>query len=713
MEGIRGQIRRSPAQAVWGRILAGLLFFAVLVCLGGRSASAKEQAKITACVLRSASRLQVTAECEPDSISGKNCYLFALPFDGGRITPGEKPLARIRKSDVMKFSVRVPKDKRQELLYAQFVIAQKRSGKYAVISNAGYITNPGKTAKSRYAFPQASSKKGLQVASSMVEDAVELNVRHSTLNIDLGYLLAVGGRRNSSDAIPYQYRGTTYWMDRRVIADYDRQLQALRVSDTVVSAVLLLSYRAGNTGLIHPKARKRGYPYYAWNLTSEKARQTFQAALTFLAERYSTKNSEYARIVNWIVGNEVESPKHWNYSGKMKLQAYAAQYAKQFRLVYTAVTSVYANARVYISLSHLWNANPHDSFTARETLEAFVQALGAQGYIPWNLAYHPYSSPLTEPKFWENKNGMVTAALTSPVINMGNLSVLTGYIRSTYGSSTRVILSEQGFTSRQKKKNVEAEQAAAIAYSYLITEADDMVDSFIMNRHVDHKTEVKTGLNLGLWTTSSTEWADRKKSSWTVFKYMDTSLSEKATDAALPVINITKWSDVIEGYSPALYEKVDLTEGSLQIVSRYKKGRKIPGRWKSYGAAGKISAQNSVYAVVHDTKRNPHSLWGFTQAFRRGLNMEKRPVLGTTLEISGARRRNALVKMRFYSGNSECELSQVIPCGKRVCLCADLSGWAFRGKISRIIITAEPVSGGWKKGAEMKMTRPVAGKRQG
>ena len=106
MEGIGGQIRRSPAQAVRGKILEGLLFFAVLVCLGGRSASAKEQAKITACVLRSASRLQVTAECEPDSISGKNCYLFALPFDGGRITPGEKPLARICKSDVMKFSVR-------------------------------------------------------------------------------------------------------------------------------------------------------------------------------------------------------------------------------------------------------------------------------------------------------------------------------------------------------------------------------------------------------------------------------------------------------------------------------------------------------------------------------------------------------------------------------------------------------------------------------
>ena len=93
--------------------------------------------------------------------------------------------------------------------------------------------------------------------------------------------------------------------------------------------------------------------------------------------------------------------------------------------------------------------------------------------------------------------------------------------------------------------------------------------------------------------------------------------------------------------------------------------------------------------------------------------MEKRPVLCTTLEISGARSRNVLVKMRFYSGNSQCELSQIIPRGRKVALCADLSSWASRGKISRIIITAEPVSGGWKKGAEMRMTRPVAGKRQG
>jgi len=687
-----------------------IMFVLLMSCLISMPFYAKGQAQITACALRSSSVLSVSAACDPESVSGKKCYLFALPFAGGRISSKAEPLAEKRKANLMRFSVALSKTKRQELLYAQYVIAEKSAGKYRVISPASYITNPGRAAKLRFAFPQAVSKKGLQVADSMVEDAVELNVRHSTLNILLANLLADRSREGGKDAIAWQYGGRTYWMDRKIVEGYDRQLEALRTSDAVVSAILLLNYKPGRTGLIHPKARKKGYAYYAWNLTSESARQTFQAILTFLAERYSPKKAAYGRIVNWIVGNEVESPTHWNYSGNMKLGPYMAQYAKQFRLTYTAVTSVYANARVYISLSHLWNANPYDRFTARETLSAFVSAIRSQGYIPWNLAYHPYSSPLTEPKFWENKNGLLTAALTSPVINMGNLSVLTGYIKATYGSGTRIILSEQGFTSVQKKTEVQAEQAAAIAYSYLLTEADDMVDSFIMNRHVDHMTEVKQGLNLGLWTTSRTEWADQKKSSWTMFKYMDTSLSEKVTTGALSVINIKQWSDVIADYAPVLYEKVNLVEGNLQIVGSYKKETKIPGRWKNYGASGKIRKEKDGYLVKHDTQRNPHSLWGFAQAFRRRLNMERHPFFYTTLELSGAQSRNVLVKMRFYSGNNQCELSQIVPRKAKVKLCADLSGWSFKGSISRILITVEPVKGGWRSGAWLKMRRPVMGK---
>lgn len=72
-------------------------------------------------------------------------------------------------------------------------------------------------------------------------------------------------------------------------------------------------------------------------------------------------------------------------------------------------------------------------------------------------------------------------------------------------------------------------QAAALAYSYLISESNNMIDSLIIHRQVDHTAEISQGLNLGLWTTSasssSPENARSKKLSWNIYKYMDTSLS--------------------------------------------------------------------------------------------------------------------------------------------------------------------------------------------
>lgn len=88
-------------------------------------------------------------------------------------------------------------------------------------------------------------------------------------------------------------------------------------------------------------------------------------------------------------------------------------------------------------------------------LDKFASKLRAGGNISWNLAYHPYSSPLTEPRFWANTNRQLTKSLSSPVINMGNIQILTNYIRQKYGSKTRIILSEQGYTSVQNGKNVE------------------------------------------------------------------------------------------------------------------------------------------------------------------------------------------------------------------------------------------------------------------
>ena len=266
------------------------------------------------------------------------------------------------------------------------------------------------------------------------------------------------------------------------------------------------------------------------------------------------------------------------------------------------------------------------TFASRKMLDAFATRLRADGNIAWNLAYHPYSSPLTEPRFWANTNGQIRNSLSSPVINMGNIQILTRYIRQKYGSRTRIILSEQGYTSIQNGKNVEKLQAAAIAYSYLISESDNMIDSLIIHRQVDHTAEISQGLNLGLWTTSanssSPENARSKKLSWNIYKYMDTSRSNSVTSSLVSSIGgVRSWRQLIPSYSSRLYNKVSCTIGRLTPVSGYKKTGSVSKNWTSYGASRSFSKKGDNFTIYRDTSHNPNISWGYTQSFKKNLNV--------------------------------------------------------------------------------------------
>ena len=92
---------------------------------------------------------------------------------------------------------------------------------------------------------------------------------------------------------------------------------------------------------------------------------------------------------------------------------------------------------------------------------------------------------------------------------MKNLHVLTGYMKKTYGSSVRIILSEQGYSSSWGQAN----QAAAIAASYYIAACDPMVDAFIIRSYYDHPIEVAQDLSMGI----------AGKEAFAVYKYMDTA----------------------------------------------------------------------------------------------------------------------------------------------------------------------------------------------
>ena len=690
------------------RMMTAVILFILLQA----SAAAAAAVNVTGCRYTDSTHLVVTASAaDVSKIPGRQCCLLELPFTGGVpdfVGPGVKPLAAAGKSRSMTFTVKVKASRRARYLYSRFAVAVPAGNGYQLISNARYLSNPGSMAEGQYVFPRASSKKGLQIKSQMVTDAVELNVQNAAINIVLSDIPAGKGEKNKSRSYAYKYNGKKYWFRKSVIGSYDRQLKGMSETNAVISAILLLGWRSDLKYMIPPAGRHGGHNFYAWNVADPEARQMFSAILSFLAKRYSGAAGSKGRIVNWIVGNEVADYKSWNYGGTMSLEQYASLYADAFRLTYMAAASGYSGARVYISLDHLWNSSQNGGFTGRNMLDAFVSALRAGGYIPWNLAYHPYSSPLHETRFWKNGDGQATAALTTPVITMRNLNVLTGYIKSRYGPGVRVILSEQGYTSVRGKVQEENVQSAAIAYSYLLTEANDMVDSFIMNRHVDHIAETSAGLYLGLWTNSRDEWADRKKQSWNTFKYMDTNLSEAVTTSGLGVIGAASWKQLIPGYSPSLYTRNYITQGRLQVVGSYKKKVSIPKKWKKYGGASSFKKKKKTLTVKRTGGNNRNIQWGITQTFKKGLNLNGR-ALFTTVRIKGAKSGAARIRMRIYSGAARFECFCDIPCGKDVRLGTSLAGWPGASNITRIQIVAEPVSKGWKKGASMKIKVPVAG----
>ncbi len=715
MNAVSNQTSQKRIRKIRHMILL-MLFFLVSVSIPRTTSLAANTASITSCRLISKKKVRVTASIpKPKAVTGKKCYLFALTLSDSKISSKAIPLKSGNKAKKMTFTVPLNSSKSSSVLYSRFVLAQKnKNGSYKPISNAVYLANPQKAAQYKYSFPTAVSKKGLQINAEMLEDAEELNVHHAAINMSFSDLIALPSEQNTYSGIPYTYQKTTYWFRKGTINYYDKQLIALKKTNTTVSAILLLGWRSDLTHLIYPSGRKEGHAYYAWNTAEASARKQLQATVSFLASRYTSKAAKNGQIVNWIIGNEVNDYKNYNYAGEKKLDQYAMIYANAFRLAYNTIVSTYSNARVYISLNHLWNTNTvTGTFPARKMLDAFAKALSSQGNISWNLAYHPYSSPLTEPKFWENTNKQLTESLTTPVINMGNISLLSSYIRKTYGKNTRIILSEQGYTSVQNGKNVEKEQSAAIAYSYYLTEADDMIDSFIMNRHVDNSIETAQGLNLGLWTTSKgeRESADQKKDSWTVFKYMDTSQSKKVTSAALDIIGASSWKKLIKGFKASLYSKISASTAKLNTVTGYTKSADIPDGWSGYGAVLKLSKAEQKLTAAHDSQRNANVVWGFSQEFKTAVDFTSDPLFFTTVTISGAKKKNVTMKLKFYSGNNILESEGTIKADQPVLLGVNLSKWKYKDNVTRIqVLTAPTNGGGWKKDAQFEMFFPVRGK---
>ena len=495
----------------------------------------------------------------PESDSD-DIYLFALNTYETSLPEGAEPADtyRIEKTKAtFEFYANLNNRQAGSRMFKKFVVAAKVDGKYRIIavkvggvftpvSQEFYITNPEAVAKYDVYTP-ASSIKGLLVDPNRLNtgELEDLGVKQAAYNIPFS---KITGQTTSGNypTIHYTYNGKTYAIVGQSEAEYDIVFGSLSRKGIRVTAILLNDMNYEYPELVHPQSRSGSTaPYVMFNGAEQAGIDAMAAITTFLAERYS--GSGHGTVSNWVVANEINARKQWNYMEYTDVYTYTKEYAQAFRVFYNAIKAVNASAEVYMPLDQTWNRNHNDNnYDARDVLDNFNAIIKEKGNIDWQVAYHPYPVPLTNAAFWNTGayyKKLTVDSVDTAMINMKNVHVVTDYLQredflTDSGEARHVLLSEQGFTSSSGGEGV---QAAAFAYAYYIAEANSQINGFLLNRQTDAPEEVAQGLAFGLNYSNGS-----RKKVYNVFKHIDTAESQNATEFAKSILGISDWSSVIK-----------------------------------------------------------------------------------------------------------------------------------------------------------------------
>lgn len=460
-------------------------------------------------------------------------YLVYVDSNSGKV---KKTVGKVKKPEKAKGKITFKLNITGHPEYAQgkFAIGIKKSkSAYSVISPKSYVSNPEKLSTNTAAYFVPGTKKGIQATD--INELTDTKSKTVFFNLYISDLM-----RKDSGVETYKYNGKTYHFNG--LYGYVYLVQQCNAKGIQVTAQISIDRNASTQSFITGNSPYAETAYYGWNTDNSTTRQTMEAMFAYLGEKFG-KNNCY--ISNWILGNEVNSASGYYYVGNVSFSKFISMYSEAFRCLYNAVKSSRGSSKVFICLDNCWNQK--NAFTicysARSTLESFAAKISdMQKDVNWNLAYHAYNQPLSDSQFWSGANAsMFTGdANTTTFITMRNIQTLTDYVKNRFGSNTRIILSEQGFSSTY---GGQANQAAAIALAYYKAACNPMIDAFIIRSYKDEAHEVAQGLAMGLKDANG-----KKKTAYNVFKNMDSSNSLKYTEKVLKS-QVGNWKSLVPGYS--------------------------------------------------------------------------------------------------------------------------------------------------------------------
>ncbi|MEG0961852.1 MAG: DUF5722 domain-containing protein [Lachnospiraceae bacterium] len=449
--------------------------------------------------------------------------------------------------------------------------AESTSEKKQYISEENQSMSEGSYAKN------ATGKKGISMDGTVFTPTSinEMGISQMYFNICLTDVIST-----DNTGVPYIYNGKTYYFKN--VAPNIFYYTGLRIKELTqqgisVTAEILMPWteNAQLQKLIYPEGRIPGHQYYALNTVDAEAKETITATFNYLAESFGKEN---CFIKNWILGNEINSPNNWNYSGNNNdISLNVSIYKGAYDILYDAVTTHSPMSKTYICLDNNWTYNSDGmSMSSKAYLDEFAKMEEEKN---WNLAFHPYAVPYSKSDNaeecvmwspWSVMNNKLSHNLDTLFICGANIEVLTDYVKQRFGSQHRIILSEWGMDANAG----EEAQAAGMLYTYYAAQRNDMIDACIYQPWVDVSSDFR---KMGLLSSNH-----EKREIYTAFKYMDTNQGESYTKKYREYLKIASWSDDI------LYN----------IANNYWEG-------KTYYVDGK--KQSNVFLAL--TRENPDIQW--------------------------------------------------------------------------------------------------------
>ena len=435
----------------------------------------------------------------------------------------------------------------RDRLTTRWALVEKTGGGYRLRSPAVYLDDRSLPSK----FPSdpivVTTKKGMGGITGHVEELVELGVGSVTVNLTPAEFFRL---KPEPDCIPFNYQNHTYYFAEDGVAKYDGILKACAGRNIKVALIVLIQW-GGEEGwsalLPHPAANRSG-TFPMPNMTTEAATDAYGAILAFLSERWGDRHGEHGYAPYWILHNEVDYGWTWTNMGETPVGVYVDTYVRSMRLCYLLAREFNPDARVFCSLTHNWNAPPDPklrTYAPRKILEMLAQYSKQEGDFDWGVAYHPYPERLFEAATWNDKN--VSFSYDTRFITPKNIEVLDAFMHEPFmryhGTQLRpVILSEQGFNTRDYSEKSQLLQAAGLVYMFHKIRPLESIEGFQNHRWIDAK---EGGLLLGLRTMPDLiHPRGEKKYAWSVYQAIDTPEEAAKTQFAKSIIGITDFSQI-------------------------------------------------------------------------------------------------------------------------------------------------------------------------